>query len=106
MNIYSMTKEEAIKWLRYCATTDCTSCVFQIFSDEFCDGFMLKCADVLEESIADRPIGRWEFRTDIDIGEGRISAGYVCSNCGKDFYHVDGMKYCMNCGAKMDGGEA
>ena len=45
--------------------------------------------------------GEWIFRTDIPIGGGRESAGYVCSNCRKDYFHVDGMNFCPNCGAKM-----
>lgn len=50
--------------------------------------------------------GEWIFRTDIPIGGGRESAGYVCSNCRKDYFHVDGMSFCPNCGAKMKGGDA
>ena len=49
--------------------------------------------------------GEWIFRTDIPIGGGRESAGYVCSNCRKDYFHVDGMNFCPNCGAKMKGGD-
>ena len=52
---------------------------------------------------ADRPHGEWIFRTDIPIGGGRESAGYVCSNCRKDYFHVDGMNFCPNCGADMRG---
>ena len=48
--------------------------------------------------------GEWIFRTDIPIGGGRESAGYVCSNCRKDYFHVDGMNFCPNCGARMKGG--
>lgn len=51
---------------------------------------------------ADRPQGEWIFRTDIPIGGGRTSAGYVCSICGKDYFHGDMLDYCPNCGARME----
>ena len=48
--------------------------------------------------------GEWIWRTDIPIGDGRTSAGYICSNCGKDYWHGDVFDFCPNCGAKMKGG--
>ena len=55
----------------------------------------------IEALSAEAVQGEWIFRTDIPIGGGRESAGYVCSNCRKDYFHVDGMNFCPNCGAKM-----
>lgn len=50
--------------------------------------------------------GEWVFRTDIPISGGGSSAGYICSNCGEDYFKVDRYHYCPNCGAKMvDGGD-
>lgn len=51
---------------------------------------------------ADRLQGEWVFDPEIlcsDIGV--YSAGYRCSVCGKDYFKVDGMNYCPNCGAEM-----
>lgn len=50
-----------------------------------------------------RPQGYWIFKTDVPIGGGRTSAGYVCSYCGKDYFRVDGMNFCPRCGARMGG---
>ena len=55
------------------------------------------------EALSERT-GEWIFRTDIPIGGGRESAGYVCSNCRKDYFRVDGMNFCPNCGVDMRGG--
>ena len=55
-------------------------------------------------SVSAECVGEWIFKTNIICGNGREGAGYVCSVCGVDFFHVDGMKYCPNCGAKMKGG--
>lgn len=52
--------------------------------------------------VADRPRGRWEFHMNIPCGKGSTSAGYVCSECWADYFRVDGMNYCPNCGAKME----
>ena len=55
---------------------------------------------------ADRPQGEWVFDPEIlcsDIGV--YSAGYRCSECGKDYFKVDGMHYCPNCGARMKGAD-
>lgn len=49
----------------------------------------------------DRPHGEWIFDTGIPIGGGRTSAGYVCSNCRKDYFRVDGFTFCPNCGSDM-----
>ena len=48
--------------------------------------------------------GEWIFDPEIlcsDIGV--YSAGYRCSVCGKDYFKVDRMNYCPNCGARMIG---
>ena len=58
----------------------------------------------LVECVSAERVGEWIFKTNIICGNGREGAGYVCSVCGVDFFHVDGMKYCPNCGAKMKGG--
>ena len=55
-------------------------------------------------SVSTERVGEWIFDTQIPIGDGRTSAGYICSNCGKDYFKVDGMHYCPNCGARMIGG--
>ena len=59
--------------------------------------------DMAIEALSERT-GEWIFRTDIPIGGGRESAGYVCSNCRKDYFRVDGMNFCPNCGVDMRGG--
>lgn len=60
----------------------------------------------LKETLSAEAVqGEWIFRTDIPIGGGRESAGYVCSNCRKDYFHVDGMNFCPNCGARMKGAD-
>ena len=50
---------------------------------------------------ADAVQGEWIWRTDIPIGDGRTSAGYICSNCGKDYWHGNALNFCPNCGARM-----
>ena len=45
--------------------------------------------------------GEWEFSTAVPLRGGAYAAGYVCSNCGDNYVHVDGMNYCPNCGADM-----
>lgn len=55
---------------------------------------------------ADRPQGEWIFDPEIlcsDIGV--YSAGYRCSVCGKDYFKVDRMNFCPNCGARMKGAD-
>ena len=54
---------------------------------------------------AERPTGEWVFDTQIPISGGGSSAGYRCSICGRDYFHVDGMNFCPNCGADMRGKE-
>lgn len=49
--------------------------------------------------------GEWIWKTDIPIGHGRTSAGYICSNCGKDYWHGNVFNYCPSCGADMRGEE-
>ena len=59
---------------------------------------------VKEVPPADRPQGEWIFNHKIlcsDIGV--YSAGYRCSVCGKDYFKVDGMRFCPSCGARMKG---
>ena len=56
------------------------------------------------EALSERTHGKWVFSTSIPIGGGRESAGYKCSVCEKNFFRVDGMNFCPNCGAKMKGG--
>jgi len=55
-------------------------------------------------SSADAVHGEWIWKTDIPIGDGRTSAGYICSNCGKDYWHGNVFDFCPNCGAHMKGG--
>ena len=82
-------------------------------SEKLCETtIFIKDGEVFQRMINDAPTvsaetvqGEWIFRTDIPIGGGRESAGYVCSNCRKDYFHVDGMNFCPNCGAKMKGGD-
>lgn len=55
---------------------------------------------------ADRPKGELIFDPEIlcsDIGV--YSAGYRCSVCGKDYFKVEGMNYCPNCGCRMKGAD-
>lgn len=55
---------------------------------------------------ADRPQGEWVFDSEIlcsDIGV--YSAGYRCSVCGKDYFKVNGMRFCPTCGAQMKGAD-
>ena len=59
----------------------------------------------IEALSADAVHGEWIWRTDIPIGDGRTSAGYICSHCGKDYWHGNKLKFCPNCGAKMKGGD-
>lgn len=67
--------------------------------------FKAKIYEVIQEmETSDRPQGEWIFDPEIlcsDIGV--YSAGYRCSVCGKDYFKVDRMNYCPNCGAKMKG---
>ena len=65
---------------------------------EDCNNF----GNLFYENDTDRPQGKWIFDPEIlcsDIGV--YSAGYRCSVCGKDYFKVEGMNYCPNCGAKM-----
>ena len=87
-----MTREEAIKTLR------------ELWR-ETNDNWYEEAYDMAIEALSERT-GEWIFRTDIPIGGGRESAGYVCSNCRKDYFRVDGMNFCPNCGADMRGGGA
>ena len=78
--------------------------------DDYTYGFNQAIDYISDIVIAEAPsvsaecVGEWIFKTNIICGNGREGAGYVCSVCGVDFFHVDGMKYCPNCGAKMKGG--
>lgn len=45
--------------------------------------------------------GEWIWRTDIPIGDGRTTSGYICSNCGKDYWHGNVFDFCPDCGARM-----
>lgn len=61
---------------------------------------------IQEMETEDRPQGKWIFDPEIlcsDIGV--YSAGYRCSVCRKDYFKVEGMNYCPNCGADMREGE-
>ena len=62
----------------------------------------IKAIEILPS--ADAVQGEWIWRTDIPIGDGRTSAGYICSHCGKDYWHGNVFNYCPNCGARMKGG--
>lgn len=59
------------------------------------------CDKLLALPSADAVHGEWIWRTDIPIGDGRTSAGYICSNCGKDYWHGNVFNYCPSCGARM-----
>lgn len=48
-----MTREEAIKWLKYCAETDCDGCVYEIQPVEWCCEKMAYCVSVLEEALTE-----------------------------------------------------
>ena len=69
--------------------------------------FKAEVYKILQEmETEDRPQGKWIFDPEIlcsDIGV--YSAGYRCSVCGKDYFKVEGMNYCPNCGADMREGE-
>ena len=67
---------------------------------EYCDR-LWKIA--YERGKAEAVQGEWEFDTVIPIGGGAYSAGYRCSNCGANYFKVDGMSFCPNCGARMKG---
>jgi hypothetical protein len=47
--------------------------------------------------------GRW---LDMDVLDAHYQPVYKCSECGKEVadYYIDNHKYCLHCGAKMDGG--
>lgn len=45
--------------------------------------------------------GRWVWKMVLDKGTG--SMGYVCSECGRDYWHGNAFNYCPNCGARMEG---
>lgn len=60
---------------------------------------------ILDALSADAVQGEWIWRTDIPIGDGRTSAGYICSNCGKDYWHGNVFNFCPSCGARMKGGD-
>ena len=87
-----MTREEAIHF---------AECLKNNWTINFAD--MEEFCDMAIEALSERT-GEWIFRTDIPIGGGRESAGYVCSNCRKDYFRVDGMNFCPNCGVDMRGG--
>ena len=44
--------------------------------------------------------GRWIWKMVLDKGTG--SMGYVCSECGRDYWHGNAFNYCPNCGARME----
>lgn len=72
------------------------------YSEDFIKGFKCGAERQFEADKADRPQGEWIFDPEIlcsDIGV--YSAGYRCSVCGKDYFKVEGMNYCPNCGADM-----
>lgn len=79
---------------------DCSECEY---FDEFHTSRVCHDCKPWGES-ADAVQGEWIWRTDIPIGDGRTSAGYICSNCGKDYWHGNVFKYCPSCGARMKGG--
>ena len=66
--------------------------------------------NMLKQQLEDRPMvhserpAEWIFDTEIPIGDGRTSAGYRCSNCGKDYWNPTEFTYCPSCGAFMKGG--
>ena len=51
-----------------------------------------------------RPKGRWEKHMEFDFKACRdFQAGFRCSCCGVWKLNIDNLKYCPNCGAKMEG---
>lgn len=79
-------------------------------TDEFDKGYDLGVKTAIEmldkAPTADRPHGKW-----IEQTEYNGDTYYDCSICGNSWCMIDGtpwnngMNYCPNCGAKMDGGE-
>lgn len=71
-------------------------------------GYLTNCANCerVEKIRAKRPHGKW-----IEQTEYNGDTYYDCSICGNSWSTIDGtpwnngMNYCPNCGAKMDGGE-
>lgn len=79
-----------------------TKCIAQIKIDrDDLEDLVNEKVNEIVDKMSETKTGEWIFRTDIPIGGGRESAGYVCSNCRKDYFHVDGMNFCPHCGAKM-----
>ena len=98
-----MTREEAIKWVddRMCLGRGTFTKNHPPNIDECWEAGCM----AIKALKSDRPTGEWVFDTQIPIGKGAYSAGYRCSICGKDYFHVDGMNFCPNCGADMRGEE-
>ena len=46
-----MTTNEALKWLKRCANTDCDDCEHNEKPFEYCDSMMAECVEVLEEAL-------------------------------------------------------
>jgi rubrerythrin len=89
-----MTREEAKQWL------EALKSAYALPIETY------EALDMAIEALsADAVHGEWIWKTDIPIGDGRTSAGYICSNCGKDYWHGNVFDYCPSCGARMKGGE-
>ena len=76
------------------------------YHDKVCEEMARRHQAEILELTKDRPQGEWIFDpeilcSDIDV----YSAGYRCSVCGKDYFKVDRMNYCPNCGARMKGAD-
>ena len=104
-----MTREEAILWLQVLKHSQINWVGEQAEDEDIiarCEEAEQEAFDMAIEALsADAVQGEWIWRTDIPIGDGRTSAGYICSHCGKDYWHGNKLKFCPNCGAKMKGGD-
>lgn len=77
------------------------------YKDGYEQGLKDASSELIRKILEDKgEQGEWIWRTDIPIGDGRTSAGYICSNCGKDYWHGNVFNYCPSCGAKMKGGDS
>ena len=72
--------------------------------DDYCD-LMVESLSVLTPATPKRKTGKWILLEEC------ANAGYYCSECRKKVVKegwsdtVKKIKFCPNCGAKMDGGE-
>ena len=57
----------------------------------------------LPSVVPDRPRGEWIVEHGILAGDGIYGDMYHCSECGIHERDVDGLNFCANCGALMEG---